>query len=164
MHHPTPKLPMILHVSIGSLQSLVVPIHQNLFHHAVVWYASQAQSTMLYFTMLCWAVPCCAVFLPQAHRAVLRSDPGSGSRRALWKRPVPCNLTGAITLSALEGRSGRDSPQTLVTCIVRADWGGWLSSKSTMYALGQVGQRRSYNPGVQGSYDPRVQGRIGVAG
>lgn len=45
---------------------------------------------------------------------------------------------GAITLSALEGRSGRDSPQTLVTCIVRADWGGWLSSKSTMFALCQV--------------------------
>lgn len=72
-----------------------------------------------------------------AHRAVLRSDPGSGSRRAIWKTPVRCNITGAITLSALEGRSGRDSPQTLVTCIVRADWGGWLSSKSTMYGLGQ---------------------------
>lgn len=45
---------------------------------------------------------------------------------------------GAITLSALEGRSGRDSPQTLVTCIVRADWGGWLSSKSAFYSLSQV--------------------------
>jgi len=155
-------------------------------------------------------VPCTCL---QAHRAVLRSDPGSGSRRAIWKTPVRCNITGrftcavaiqqvahihlahdkqlqwrqkcsrfraveqisrhvirmtsmppavpaaaaaaaaaavcvcccagAITLSALEGRSGRDSPQTLVTCIVRADWGGWLSSKSTMYGLGQV--RRALN-------------------
>lgn len=51
---------------------------------------------------------------------------------------VVCPCAGAITLSALEGRSGRDSPQTLVTCIVRADWGGWLSSKSAMYGMGQV--------------------------
>jgi hypothetical protein len=38
----------------------------------------------------------------------------------------------------LEGRSGRDSPQTLVTCIVRADFGGWLGSKSYFYGLGQA--------------------------
>jgi hypothetical protein len=109
------------------------------------------------------------LLLPQAHRAVLRSDPGSGSRRALWKRPVPCNITGAITLSALEGRSGRDSPQTLVTCIVRADWGGWLSSKSTMYALGQVGDKCSLGLGDEGrccgaSAQWNGCGRTGAAG
>jgi hypothetical protein len=49
-----------------------------------------------------------------------------------------CCDVGAITLSALEGRSGRDSPQTLVTCIVRADFGGWLGSKSYFYRLGQA--------------------------
>lgn len=75
----------------------------------------------------------------QLHRAVLRSDPGTGRRKALWRTPVRCRITGAITLSALEGRSGRDSPQTLVTCIVRADFGGWLGSDSMFYGLGQVG-------------------------
>uniref|UniRef100_A0A383WFV0 Protein ENHANCED DISEASE RESISTANCE 2 C-terminal domain-containing protein n=1 Tax=Tetradesmus obliquus TaxID=3088 RepID=A0A383WFV0_TETOB len=74
----------------------------------------------------------------RAHRAVLRSDPGSGSRKPLWRTPVRCRITGAITLSALEGRTGRDSPQTLVTCIVRADFGGWLGSSSYFYGLGQA--------------------------
>lgn len=63
-----------------------------------------------------------------------------------------CYPAGAITLSALEGRSGRDSPQTLVTCIVRADWGGWLSSKSTMYGLGQVRRARAVLEGPQAPY------------
>lgn len=75
----------------------------------------------------------------QLHRAVLRSDPGTGRRKALWRTPVRCRITGAITLSALEGRSGKDSPQTLVTCIVRADFGGWLGSDSMFYSWGQVG-------------------------
>jgi hypothetical protein len=71
-------------------------------------------------------------------------EAGQGSRKSTSatessQHPGDCLCAaGAITLSALEGKSGRDSPQTLVTCIVRADWGGWLSSKSTMYALGQV--------------------------
>jgi hypothetical protein len=35
----------------------------------------------------------------QAHRAVLRSDPGSGSRKPLWRTPVRCRITGAANTS-----------------------------------------------------------------
>jgi hypothetical protein len=47
--------------------------------------------------------------------------------------PAPA---GAFTLSALEGKGSRDSPQTLVTTILRADFGGWLSPRSPLFQLG----------------------------
>jgi hypothetical protein len=50
-------------------------------------------------------------------------------------RPPP-RPPGAFTLSALEGKGGRDSPQTLVTAILRADFGGWLSPSSIFFQIG----------------------------
>lgn len=46
-----------------------------------------------------WVVADVVVEWLQAHRAVIRSDPGSGSRRAIWKTPVRCNITGALFCS-----------------------------------------------------------------
>lgn len=74
----------------------------------------------------------------QATTAVKSSDPSAGSRWLAWGRPVRAKVTGAFTLSALEGRGGRDSPQTLVTAIMRADFGGWLSHSSIFYRASRV--------------------------
>ncbi|GBF92229.1 hypothetical protein Rsub_05311 [Raphidocelis subcapitata] len=70
-----------------------------------------------------------------ADTASRASDP-TASRR-LWRgHPVRAKITGAFTLSALEGKGSRDSPQTLVTTILRADFGGWLSPGSPFFMFG----------------------------
>ena len=71
----------------------------------------------------------------KADTAARASDPTAAAR--CWRRrPVRAKITGAFALSALEGKGGRDSPQTLVTTIVRADFGGWLSPASVFFQLG----------------------------
>jgi hypothetical protein len=51
----------------------------------------------------------------QAHRAVLRSDPGSGSRKPLWRTPVRCRITGGPWTANMQVGAACAQPAKLYT-------------------------------------------------
>lgn len=82
---------------------------------------------------------CASCLCPRSPRAL--RTPATAPRHislALPSCPPLLPSKGAFTLSALEGKGGRDSPQTLVTTILRADFGGWLSPSSPFFVFGWV--------------------------
>lgn len=95
----------------------------------------------------CSLCPACWMTMASAYAhslatggAALPAGGGWGTR--LW-RPVLASVRGGYTVSGLEGfggpgddDDGNAPPESLVTCIVKADLGGWLAEGSWLHGLG----------------------------
>ncbi|GLC71676.1 hypothetical protein PLESTF_001148300 [Pleodorina starrii] len=59
-----------------------------------------------------------------------QSAASSGGRRSWWRRPVCARVRGGYTMAPLEEFSLDNSPEALVTCIIKVDLGGVCGERS----------------------------------